>query len=126
MMGDQSACILSEVLEPVSLSIEVSTGKSAAVRVLRPSGPITLQNFTTLQAEFIKLQVPVTILDLSKVPHMDSAGLGAILKYYVAAQKRGHKLILAGVNDRVLDLFKLTRVNSLIPLAATVEQAESL
>ena len=125
-MRDQSACILSEVLEPVSLSIEVSTGKSAAVRVLRPSGPITLQNFTTLQAEFLKLQVPVTILDLSKVPHMDSAGLGVILKYYVAAQKRGHKLILAGVNDRVLDLFKLTRVNSLIPLAATVEQAESL
>ena len=110
----------------MSLSIEVSPGKLPAVRVLRASGPITLQNFTTLQAEFLKLHVPVTILDLSRVPHMDSAGLGVILKYYVAAQKRGHKLILSGVNDRVLELLKLTRVDSLIPIAATVEQAESL
>jgi anti-sigma B factor antagonist len=110
----------------VSLSIEVLPGKSPAVRVLRVSGPITLQNFTTLQAEFLKLQSPVTILDLSKVPHMDSAGLGVVLKYFVAAQKRGHKLILASVNERVLELFKLTRVDSLIPIAATLEQAESL
>jgi anti-sigma B factor antagonist len=113
-------------LEQVSLSIDVSPGKSHTVRVLRASGPITLQNFTTLQGEFLKLQAPVTILDLSRVPHMDSAGLGVILKYYVAAQKRGHKLILAGVNERVLELLKLTRVDSLIPIAATVEQAEAL
>jgi anti-sigma B factor antagonist len=115
-----------EVSEPVSLSIEELPGKSAAIRVLRPHGPITLQNFTTLQAEFLKLQSPVTILDLSQVPQMDSAGLGVILKYYVAAQKRGHKLIVAAVNERVLELFKLTRVDSLIPIVATVEQAETL
>lgn len=110
----------------MSLSIEVLPGKSPDVRVLRPSGPITLQNFTALQAEFLKLHVPVTVVDLSQVPHMDSAGLGVILKYYVAAQKRGNKLILASVNERVLDLFKLTRVDSLIPIAETVEQAQSL
>jgi anti-sigma B factor antagonist len=112
--------------ETVPLSIEVLPGKSLAVRVLRADGPITLQNFTALQSEFLKLQTPVTILDLSGVPHMDSAGLGVILKYYVTAQKRGHKLILAGLNDRVLELFRLTRVDSLIPIAATVEQAEAL
>jgi anti-sigma B factor antagonist len=110
----------------VSLSIEVLPGKSSAVRVLRAEGPITLQNFTALQNEFLRFQVPVTILDLTKVPHMDSAGLGVILKYFVTAQKRGHKLILAGLNERVLELFKLTRVDSLIPIAVTVEQAESL
>ena len=117
---------LPEVSEAVSLSIEELPGKSASVRVLRPLGPITLQNFASLQAEFLKAQSPVTILDLSQVPQMDSAGLGVVLKYYVAAQKRGHKLILAAVNDRVLELFKLTRVDSLIPIAATVEQAETL
>jgi anti-sigma B factor antagonist len=126
MIGIHLALSSFEVPEPVSLSIEVLPGKSPSVRVLRANGPITLQNFTTLQAEFLKLQVPVTILDLSKVPQMDSAGLGVILKYYVAAQKRGHKLIVAALNERVLDLFKLTRVDSLIPIAATVEQAESL
>lgn len=110
----------------MSLSIEVLPGKTPAVRVLRAEGPITLQNFTALQNQFLQLQVPVTILDLSKVPQMDSAGLGVILKYFVSAQKRGHKLILVGLNERVLDLFKLTRVDSLIPIAVTMEQAESL
>jgi anti-sigma B factor antagonist len=126
MMDNHLLASPSEVPKQVSLSIEVLPGKSPAIRVLRADGPITLQNFTTLQAEFLKLQVPVTILDLSKVPQMDSAGLGVILKYYVAAQKRGHKLILSGVNDRVLDLFKLTRVDSLIPIADNVEQAEQI
>ncbi|MFT4113300.1 STAS domain-containing protein [Silvibacterium sp.] len=110
----------------MSLSIDVSPGRFATTRVLRASGPITLQNFTRLQAEFMREQSPLTILDLSEVPQMDSAGLGVILKYYVAAQKRGHKLVLAGTRGRVLDLLKLTRVDSLIPLADTVEQAELL
>ncbi len=115
-----------EVPTQVSLFIEVFPGKSASVRVLRAMGPITIQNFTTLQNEFLKGQASVTILDLSGVPHMDSAGLGVVLKYYVSAQKRGFKLILAGMNARVMELMKLTRVDSLIPIAATVEQAELL
>lgn len=110
----------------MSLSIAVSPGQSPATRVLRASGPITLQNFTQLQTEFLREQLPLTVLDLTEVPQMDSAGLGVILKFYVAAQKRGHKLVLAGVRDRVLDLLKLTRVDSLIPLAPTAEQAETL
>ncbi|WP_164981339.1 STAS domain-containing protein [Silvibacterium dinghuense] len=110
----------------MSLSIEVSSGRSPHTRILRVAGPVTLQNFTQLQSEFLREAIPLTILDLSGVPQMDSAGLGAILKYYVAAQKRGHKLVLTGVQGRVLDLLKLTRVDSLIPLAATVEQAETL
>jgi anti-anti-sigma factor len=126
MMGDHWPALRSEVLKQVSLSIEVLPGNSPAVRILRADGPITLQNFTSLQSEFLKVQSPVTILDLSRVPHMDSAGLGVILKYYVTAQKRGHKLIIAAVNDRVLELFKLTRVDSLIPIASTVEQAQTL
>jgi len=36
------------------------------------------------------------------------------------------KLIAAGANYRVVELFKLTHVDSLIPMAATAEEAESL
>jgi hypothetical protein len=32
--------------------------------------------------------------------------------------------VVAGVNSRALELFKLTKVNTLIPMFATVEEAE--
>jgi anti-sigma B factor antagonist len=108
------------------LSVEVHYGKSQDVRILRLIGPVTLQNFFTLQDVLKKIQTPVTILDLSGVPYMDSAGMGAIINYFVSTQKRGQKLIAAGTNYRVLELFKLTKVDALIPLTDTVEQAEAL
>jgi anti-sigma B factor antagonist len=108
------------------LTVETLPGKTEGTRILRLSGPVTLQNFFSLQ-DALKQQHPaVTILDLSGVPYMDSAGMGAIINYYVAAQRRGEKVIAAGTNYRVLELFKLTKVDSLIPLAENVEQAEAL
>src|SRR5580658_8606485 len=112
------------VMQQDPLSVEVHYGKSQDVRILRLAGPVTLQNFFTLQDVLKKIQTPVTILDLSGVPYMDSAGMGAIINYFVSTQKRGQKLIAAGTNYRVLELFKLTKVDALIPLTDTVEQAE--
>ena len=56
---------------------------------------------------------------------MDSAGMGALISYYVASQKRGAKIAAVGVNYRVLELFKLTHMDGLIATYATVEDAES-
>jgi anti-sigma B factor antagonist len=108
------------------LIVETLSGKSEGTRILRLTGPITLNNFFSLQDELKKEHTPVTIIDLTAVPYMDSAGMGAIINYYVSAQRRGQKVIAAGTNYRVLELFKLTKVDGLIPLAHTVEQAESL
>jgi anti-sigma B factor antagonist len=108
------------------LTIESLPGKSEGTRILRIVGPVTLQNFFSLLDALKKEQPQVTIIDLSGVPYMDSAGMGAIINYYVSAQRRGEKVIAAGTNYRVLELFKLTKVDSLIPLAETVEQAEAL
>jgi anti-sigma B factor antagonist len=113
-------------MQQVTLGIEVAAGKSEGTRVVRVTGPILLSNFFALKAELEKENPPVTILDLSEVEYMDSAGMGAIINYYVSAQKRGHNLIAAGLNFRVIELFKLTHVDSLIPMAATAEEAERL
>ncbi len=64
------------------------------------------------------------ILDLTGVPYMDSAGMGAIINYFVSAQRHGRKLIVAGVNGRVLELFKLTKVDGLLTMKPTVAEAE--
>ncbi len=56
---------------------------------------------------------------------MDSAGLGLIMNYHVAASDHGRKLLLAAVNDRIKALFDMTKVNAVLTSFPTVEAAEA-
>ena len=107
------------------LSIERLAGKSPGVVILRLAGPLTLSNLFTYQGAFRSGEMPaMTILDLSAVPYMDSSGMGAVINHFVHCQNAGVRLIAAGVSPRVYELFKLTKVDTVIPLAATAEDAE--
>jgi anti-sigma B factor antagonist len=55
---------------------------------------------------------------------MDSAGMGAIINNFVSCQRAGRKMIVAGVNGRVLELFKMTKVDGLLIMKNTVAEAE--
>ena len=68
--------------------------------------------------------MPVDILDLTDVPYMDSAGLGRIVRHYVHCRGKGVRVIAAGASPRVLELFKMTKSEVVIPLTATVEEAD--
>ena len=108
------------------LTIERKPGKAVGTTIITLAGPITLINLFDLQAQLRTGELPkVTILDLSGVPYMDSAGMGAIVNYYVHCQNRGVKLIVAAVSPRVMELFKMTKVDTVISLTATVEEAEA-
>jgi anti-sigma B factor antagonist len=109
-----------------ALTVEPLAGRSAGTRILHLAGPLVLETLSPLKSELERDNPPVTILELSGVPYMDSAGMGVILKYYVSAQRRGHRVIAAGMNIRLIELFKLTHVDTLIPIVATAEEAERL
>ena len=108
------------------LTIERREGKSADVQIFTLTGPITLRTMFPFQSELRSAPSPaVTILDMAGVPYLDSAGMGVVINQYVHCQKLHCKLFAAGVNNRALELFKLTKVDTLIPLFATVEDAEA-
>ena len=69
--------------------------------------------------------VSANILDLSEVPYMDSAGIGMIVSHFVRCQGKGIRMVAAGVSPRVLQLFNVTKVDSIVPMAPTVEAAEA-
>ncbi len=107
------------------LTIERLEGKKYGSRILRLHGPLTLRNLFDFQTELRSGQPPLlTVLDLTDVTYMDSAGMGAVLNYYVHCQKNGIKLVCAGVSSRVLELFKLTHVDTLLTIVATADEAE--
>lgn len=107
------------------LNLENVSGQSADCRILRLRGPLTLQGVFAFQ-NTLRADPPASlILDLSGVPYMDSAGMGAIINYYVSCQRNGRRLVVAGVNGRVLELFRMTKVDGLLTITTTVNEAEA-
>ncbi|HTW60374.1 MAG TPA: STAS domain-containing protein [Terracidiphilus sp.] len=113
------------MLTDAPLTFDQQEGKSPDTRIFRLSGPLTLKNLFAFQdALRVEPQPRTTVIDLSGVPYMDSAGMGAIINYYVHCQKEGASLVVAGVSSRVMELFRLTRVDSVIPLRSSPAEGE--
>jgi anti-sigma B factor antagonist len=108
------------------LTLESLSGQAPGCRILRLTGPLLLNGLFSFQDTLRADPPPCLILDLTALPYMDSSGMGAIINYYVSSQRNGRKLIVAGVNPRVMELFKLTKVDGLLTLAPTVADAQSL
>jgi anti-anti-sigma factor len=96
--------------------------------VFRFSGPFTARDmYTSLSPDSIRdlflsepgeMQPPVHIFDLAEVPYMDSLGLGMLARHYVQCQSKGIRLSITGLNPRVLELLRLTKMEAVLPLAA--------
>jgi anti-sigma B factor antagonist len=109
--------------EPLTYSY--TPGQSDGTMILKLVGPLTLTTMFGFQNEFRAMTPQVLILDFSETPYMDSAGLGLVMNYFVSAQDHGRKLLLAGVNERVVELFKMTKVQGVLTSFPTVEAAEA-
>ncbi|WP_239461238.1 STAS domain-containing protein [Occallatibacter savannae] len=108
------------------LTIDRADGKNPGTRIFRLAGPLTLRNLFELQSELRKAELPaLTVIDLTEVPYMDSAGMGLVMNHYVRCTTNGTKLVVSGANSRVMDLFKVTKVDTVLPLASTIEAAEA-
>jgi anti-anti-sigma factor len=125
-----------QVWKASPFTIERREGKTPGIVIFRLSGPFTardmfgtlapvaLHNMLEFQSTPGEEPPSVNILDLTEVPYMDSAGLGRIVGHYVHCKDRGIRMVAVGVNPRILELLRMTRLDATIPMAATVEEAE--
>src|SRR6266702_8742242 len=103
------------------LTIE-DLGQQNQKRVLRLSGPLTIATLYEFQNLVRASALNGLVLDCTKVPYVDSAGVGALVGAYVRHQKEGHSVTLAGVNDRVRGTLKVTQVESFFTYAESIPQ----
>jgi anti-sigma B factor antagonist len=106
------------------LSYTVHDGTRAGTTILKLAGPLTLTNMFSFQNDLRSMTSPVLILDMSEVAYMDSAGLGLLMNGYVSAENHQRRFLLAAVNDRVVALLQMTRVDRVLPVFASVQAAE--
>jgi anti-sigma B factor antagonist len=50
------------------------------------------------------------LLNLARVPYLDSAGLGEIIRCYTALRKNGGSFRLLSPNQRIIDLLSITKL----------------
>jgi anti-sigma B factor antagonist len=105
------------------LVIERLEGAIDGQGVLRLKGPLTTENLSPFQNAVRSENAPTVFLDLSDVPYMDSAGLGSLVSAFVSCHKAGRRVVLSGVNPRVLKLFEITKVESLFLIFPTLWDA---
>lgn len=103
--------------------IERMEGAIEGQGVIRLKGPLTTENLSPFQNAVRSEQAPTVFLDLSEVPYIDSSGLGCIVSALVSCHKAGRRVVLSGVNPRVLKLFEITRVEPLFLIFPTLWDA---
>ncbi len=90
--------------------------------VVTMSGALTLG--TNLKIADARIQEAIRggairlVLDMSGVPYMDSAGLGALVMTYGLVKAQGGVVRLAAVSERVATLLTMTSMDTLMPMDA--------
>jgi anti-sigma B factor antagonist len=75
--------------------------------------------------DFVRGQQPATlVLDMSRLRSMDSSGLGVLIGLYASFERSTGHLLLAGLNDRIWDLFRMCKIEDLFTRYPTVADAE--
>jgi anti-sigma B factor antagonist len=88
--------------------------------VVTLTGPLTLGSSlmtadNNLQG-LIKAGTTKIALDMSGVPYIDSAGLGAIVHAYGLAMEHQGSIRLCGISGKVASLLKMTRMDTFLPI----------
>ena len=106
------------------MSIERIPSATEGLETMKLTGPITLSTLFEMQESFRKNPQPKTIIDLSGVPYMDSAGLGALLSFHGSCKRTGRNYVLAAMAPRVYTMFSASKVDRLVNIASSVAEAE--
>ena len=64
------------------------------------------------------------IVDLTKVSYVDSSGIGILVGSFGHCKRGGGAMRLTGVRDNILKIMKITRVDQVLQVDASLEEAE--
>ena len=99
----------------------------SGIEVITLGGSLTLgreaQNFEWSVEELIKNQKSRIVLDMADVSFVDSAGIGILVGCHGKVSAAGGKLRLANVGARVMNVLKITKVDSIMKTDSSVDEA---
>jgi anti-sigma B factor antagonist len=108
------------------LTIINAPGANEDQRILQLNGPITIATlFDFRDAVRAEKTAKTLILDFTEVPYVDSAGVGAIVNAHVSCVNSGRRILLVAVQDRIRTLMKVTKVEQILSIFPTLQEAQA-
>jgi anti-sigma B factor antagonist len=92
--------------------------------VLQLEGPLVMSTLEAFDEAVRADRTCSLIIDLTAVPFVDSAGIGALVAAYVSSQNSGRSLALVGANERVRNSLRVAWVEQLFRFFDSVSAAE--
>ena len=96
------------------------------VAVVTPEGRLDLASaseFKQVLNDAVNAGDRILVVDLSKVPFVDSSGLGALISGMKATRLAGGDLRIAQVGEQARLILELTTLDKVMKLYSTVEEA---
>ncbi len=104
--------------------LEIQVEESADHTVCRPVGELDAYTVGQFRESLAELSsVPRLLIDLSAVPFMDSAGLGALIGGIRRAREAGGDVAVACSRPTLTRLLHTTGFDRIVPVTETVEEA---
>jgi anti-anti-sigma factor len=79
--------------------------------------------FSRAIGDLVRDGVHRVVIDLGEVPMMNSSGLGMLVGASASLRKAGGSLSVAGANEKIHGLFKMTRLDSVFASYPTRDEA---
>lgn len=108
-----------------NLDIVVRPGAVAGQTVYELNGSLELQQIFAFQNKMREDESPVTILDMTNIIYIDSAGIGALVNANVSRQRRGRKFAIAGITERAKTVLEVTKTAQFFEFYPTAAEAEA-
>ncbi len=97
------------------MGFQLHTREFGRVVVIEAVGKLTLTDGHTQLRDLVHVftanGAKKFILNLSRTEHIDSYGIGELLRSYSVVRQTGGEMKLACVNQKVLDVLKISRMN---------------
>lgn len=107
--------------------IEVSTRIEDEVAWMSISGEISFKQIPAIRERvdaLLNQSLKALVVDLSNVSYIDSTGLSVIMRCHAHMLRTHNKCIILGAQGPVSRIFKMMRLENVLTLVDTPEQAE--
>jgi len=111
----------------MSHQLDIRASREAERSVVRLSGEIDLRTSPTLHArllELVEARPKQLVIDLAGVSYVDSSGVGTLVDVKRQMEKRGGRVTLVGLQERVRSVLEITRLDTFFTIKASVDEAD--
>lgn len=106
------------------LQIRAIGGSRTAEKVIVLEGVLNAETAFRFR-DFVRgHEADTLVIDMTRLRSVDSSGLGVLIGLYVSFERTCRRLLLAGINDRIWELFRVCRIIDLFTRYPTVADAE--